>query len=124
DHGRDGIDAIGAPTVGDDVLAFGNFAQAAFQLRYGNRQRAGNVPGEIFLLWPHVDHGDVTLAHAPAQLLDAHRFQLVASVDVEVCNLFDFCESTAPERFEVAHKPIDIIGREAVIDEGGIAPGL
>ena len=82
------------------------------------------MAGEVLLLWPHIDHRDVALSHAPAQLLDAHRLQLVASVDVEICNLFDFGQSTPSERFEVPHKPKDVVSRETIINEGAATPGL
>ena len=55
-----GQHAVGAATVGDDVVVVRQFGEMLGEFIEGNRYCGGDVAGRVFLARAHIDHRDLS----------------------------------------------------------------
>src|SRR5262249_31985580 len=75
-HGVVGVGAERAAAVRDDLVLCGKFRETLRKLVDGDRERAFDVAGFVFLERAHVDEYDVAAAEALDELLAADRLDL------------------------------------------------
>jgi hypothetical protein len=72
---RRGQNAVAAAAVGNDVGAFGESGEPGSELVVRHVDRAGDVPGRVFGLGPHVQHQDPPVVQPPEQLVVRDWFE-------------------------------------------------
>lgn len=70
---RRGQNAVAAAAVGNDVGSFGEFGEPGSELVMRHADRAGDVPGRVFGLGPHVQHQNLPVVQPPEQLVVRDR---------------------------------------------------
>jgi hypothetical protein len=70
-----GKNAVAAAAVGNDVGAFGESGEPGSELVVRHVDRAGDVPGRVFGLGPHVQHQDPPVVQPPEQLVVRDWFE-------------------------------------------------
>jgi hypothetical protein len=82
------------------------------------------VAGLVLPFGTHVNQRDVSLPYAAPQILEAHRLQIVATVDVGSRDSLYLRQAAPGDSLELSQKPEDVHTSETVVDVGTIATGL